>query len=196
VSKRASPTGRARVVRDETHETVWNLSLPPEKVCDFILRIREFQVKEIIDEPDTASNAIDDGMRAVLEDAPNDAVETELHEFVRGLNVDEQLDLTTLAWLGRGDGSIEEWASLRAEAARSQTAPQIASYLTSTPMLADYLEEGLSQFGQSTILRRLRSRVRGARAKLRQMVFRGCALIGIRRERRAPNRDAKAAELR
>jgi hypothetical protein len=149
VSKRASPTGRARVVRDETHETVWNLSLPPEKVCDFILRIREFQVKEIIDEPDTASNAIDDGMRAVLEDAPNDAVETELHEFVRGLNVDEQLDLTTLAWLGRGDGSIEEWASLRAEAARSQTAPQIASYLTSTPMLADYLEEGLSQFGQS-----------------------------------------------
>jgi NAD(P)H dehydrogenase (quinone) len=27
--------------------------------------------------------------------------------------------------------------------------PPIASYLTSTPLLADYLEEGLSQFGQS-----------------------------------------------
>jgi hypothetical protein len=149
MSKGANSPDRARLVRDETREPVWSLSLPPEKVCDFVLRIREFQAKEIIDDPDTASNAIDDGVRAVLEDAPNDAVETELHEFVRGLNVDEQIDLVTLAWLGRDDGAVEEWAALRAEAARNQTAPQITSYLTSTPLLADYLEEGLSQFGQS-----------------------------------------------
>lgn len=149
MNKRANRADKARIVKDETREAVWSLALSPEKVCDFVVHIREFQAKELSDGPDTASNAVDDGMRVVLEDAPNDAVETELHEFVRGLNVDERADLVALAWLGRGDGPIEEWASLRAEVARNQTALQIASYLTSTPLLADYLEEGLSQFGQS-----------------------------------------------
>jgi hypothetical protein len=31
----------------------------------------------------------------------------------------EQIDLVTLTWLGRGDGTIEEWDQLRAEASRA-----------------------------------------------------------------------------
>ena len=38
--------------------------------------------------------------------------------FIEAISEDEQVDLVTLAWLGRGDGSLEEWAELRAEAAR------------------------------------------------------------------------------
>ena len=58
------------------------------------------------------------------------------------------MDLVTLTWLGRGDGSVEDWDQLRAEAlgARSNLT---ASYLLGIPLLADFLEEGLSQLGLS-----------------------------------------------
>jgi len=52
----------------------------------------------------------------------------------------------TLAWLGRGDGGIDEWDDLRAEAARVHNR-RTASYLLGIPLLSDYLEEGLSQLG-------------------------------------------------
>ncbi|HTP92176.1 MAG TPA: DUF3775 domain-containing protein, partial [Xanthobacteraceae bacterium] len=49
---------------------------------------------------------------------------------------------------GRGDGTIEDWDELRAEAARAHN-KRTASYLLGMPLLPDYLEEGLSQFGLS-----------------------------------------------
>ncbi len=52
----------------------------------------------------------------------------------------------TLAWLGRGDGGVEGWDDLRAEAARAHNR-RTASYLLGIPLLSDYLAEGLSQLG-------------------------------------------------
>jgi len=53
-----------------------------------------------------------------------------------------------LAWIGRGTGTIDEWQNLRAEAAREHNS-RIARYLLGLPLLGDYLEEGLSEFGRS-----------------------------------------------
>jgi Protein of unknown function (DUF3775) len=53
-----------------------------------------------------------------------------------------------LTWLGRGDGTIDEWQELRAEAARVHNR-RTAAYLLGNPMLADHLKEGLAQFGCS-----------------------------------------------
>ena len=64
------------------------------------------------------------------------------------LNEDEQIDLVALAWLGRGDGELENWDDLRGEASRAHN-DRTADYLLGMPLLADYLEEGLSQFGES-----------------------------------------------
>jgi hypothetical protein len=61
---------------------------------------------------------------------------------------DEQIDLVTLTWLGRGDGSPEDWDELRAEAQRAHN-NRTASYLLGMPLLPDYLEEGLAQLGHS-----------------------------------------------
>jgi len=47
-----------------------------------------------------------------------------------------------------GDGEIGNWRELRAEASRAHN-NRTASYLVETPMLADYLEEALSEFGLS-----------------------------------------------
>ncbi len=57
-------------------------------------------------------------------------------------------DLVALTWLGRGDGTIDEWDDLRQEAAWLHN-NRTAAYPLGKPMLADHLEEGLSQFGCS-----------------------------------------------
>ena len=66
-------------------------------------------------------------------------------DFVRAT---EAAALNSLTWLGRGDGSIEDWSELRAEAARAHNR-RTAAYLLGIPLLADYLEETASQFGIS-----------------------------------------------
>jgi Protein of unknown function (DUF3775) len=87
-------------------------------------------------------------MISVLEDHRDDSVVEEIAATIFGMSEDEQIDLVALAWLGRGDGSIEDWDALRAEAARAHN-KRTASYLLGMPLLADYLDEALSQFGHS-----------------------------------------------
>jgi len=93
---------------------------------------------------DLASDAGDD----MPEDHSERTDRSELFGFIRVLNEDEQIDLVALMWLGRGDGDLDNWRDLRAEASRAHN-NRTASYLIGTPMLADYLEEALSQFGRS-----------------------------------------------
>ena len=85
---------------------------------------------------------------AVLEDHPDDPVMQELTEFIGALSEDEQIDLVALAWLGRGDGTIDDWDDIRREAARAHN-KRTASYLLGMPLLPNHLEDALSQFGLS-----------------------------------------------
>ena len=90
----------------------------------------------------------DDAMLSVLEDHASDPSRSELSAMIRGLNEDEQIELVALAWLGRGDGDIDDWQDLRREADRAHNR-RTAQYLIGMPLLSDYLEEALSQFGHS-----------------------------------------------
>jgi hypothetical protein len=125
-----------------------SLQISLEKICFIVVKAREFDVKDVVTEPDPASDGADDGMVSVLEDHDDDPVEQELTDFIAALNVDERADLVALAWLGRGDGSIDEWDDLLAEASR-RTGRSTANYLLGLPLLPDYLEEGLDAFGLS-----------------------------------------------
>jgi hypothetical protein len=124
------------------------LSISEEKLCFIIEKAREFDAKDEVTDPDDASNPSDDGMIAVLEDHKDDPVVQEITAVIRSMSVDEQVDLVTLAWLGRGDGTLADWDELRAEAARAHN-NRTASYLLGIPLLPDYLDEALSQFGIS-----------------------------------------------
>jgi hypothetical protein len=53
-----------------------------------------------------------------------------------------------LTWLGRGDYGKEDWREVLEEACRIHDEKE-TEYLVGTPLLADYLEEGLSQLGYS-----------------------------------------------
>ena len=125
-----------------------NLSIALETVCFIIAKARQFDAKDEVTDPDPGSNASDDGMRAVLEDHSDDPVRTELSSVIWALNEDAQIDLVAMAWLGRGDGDTRDWKALRGEAAREHNA-RTADYLLGMPLLADYLEEALAQFGFS-----------------------------------------------
>jgi uncharacterized protein DUF3775 len=124
------------------------LSIATEKVCFIVVKAREFDVKDVVTDPDNASNATDDAMISVLEDHGDDPVAQELRGLIGALNEDEQIDLVALAWLGRGDGTIEDWDEMRAEAARAHN-KRTAAYLLGMPLLADHLEEALSLFDRS-----------------------------------------------
>jgi hypothetical protein len=127
------------------------LTISPEQVCFVVVKAREFDVKDSSSDLEAGSNAADDQMVSVLEDSRDDPVQQELTSFISDLSEDEQIDLVALAWLGRDDNTIEDWPSLREEAASAHTPKRgaTARYLLGMPLLADYLEEGLSLFGKS-----------------------------------------------
>lgn len=125
-----------------------DLAISPEKVATIIAKARQFDVKDAVTDPDSGSNASDDAMLSVLEDHGDDPVRSELTAMIRGLNEDEQIDLVALAWLGRGDGGLDDWNDIRSEASRAHN-KRTAEYLLGDPLLGDLLEEGLAQFGHS-----------------------------------------------
>jgi hypothetical protein len=145
--RRFASSTEARMADDDLENTP-DLSISPDKVCYIIVKAREFDAKDVVTDPDDGSNPTDDAMVAVLEDHRDDPVVQEIAAAIFAMTEDEQIDLVTLAWLGRGDGALEDWNELRAEAARVHN-KRTASYLLGMPLLADYLNEGLAQFGHS-----------------------------------------------
>jgi len=124
------------------------LTISPEKVCFIIIKAKEFDAKDEVSEPDPGSNPSDDKDAAVLEDHEDDPVVEELTSLINSLSEDEQVDLVTLAWLGREDYSASDWSAVREEAARAHN-ERTAEYLLGMPLLGDFLEEGLSMLGHS-----------------------------------------------
>jgi hypothetical protein len=124
------------------------LTVPLDTVCFIIDKAREFDVKAGSSDPDASELDDDDIDAAVLEDRPSDPVEDELKSVISDLADDAQVDLVTLMWLGRDDGSVEEWAETR-QIATDEHNNNTAGYLVGTPLLADHLEAGLDIIGLS-----------------------------------------------
>lgn len=128
------------------------LAISAEKVAFIIEKAREFDVKEGDSDPDSGSNPSDDDAVDVLEDDGSDPVVNEIGSFIVAMNEDEQVDLVTLMWLGRGDGTLDDWNDLRARAVEARAeyrSPrrETAHYLLGEPMLGDLLADGLDEFG-------------------------------------------------
>lgn len=124
------------------------LTISPENVCFVIMKARQFDVKGGAVDDKPGSNAADDQMADVLEEHADDPVVQELTSFITGMNVDEQIDLVALAWLGRGDYGAADWTSVRRDAAEAHN-NRTAEYLLGMPQLGDFLEEGLTLLGCS-----------------------------------------------
>jgi Protein of unknown function (DUF3775) len=124
------------------------LRISPDTVCFVVVKAREFDVKVDPEELDEGSNATDDQVTSILEDEADDATFEELKSFLQALNDEELEDLLALTWLGRGDGTIDDWDEIMAEVQDVRERHTI-DYLLGTPLLADYLEAGLAEFDLS-----------------------------------------------
>ncbi|WP_417798415.1 DUF3775 domain-containing protein [Terasakiella pusilla] len=124
--------------------------LAKDTIFYILMKAREFDVKVEPEGLDRESDAVDDGCLEILEDYGDDPTESELREALVDLNVDQLHELVALTWLGRGSYSKEEWKEAMAQAREADpTSKSTPDYLMGTPLLSDYLEEGLSMMGIS-----------------------------------------------
>jgi Protein of unknown function (DUF3775) len=121
-----------------------NLSISPEKMFFIVSKAHQSEMEA--SEPELITDLEDDD--AGEGHVGKDTDRTELSNFISDLNVDEQIDLVALMWLGRGDGDLDSFSDLRNQAADAHN-NRTAAYLLGTPMFADYLEEAMSAFGLS-----------------------------------------------
>jgi len=127
-----------------------------ETVCFVIGRARELMSDlGTMDSDEPGKHSGDDLMK---DDPPEDEDEIpaykespeydELAEFIDNLNEDEQIELVAIAWIGRGTYTSDDWDEA-VETAADEHSSHTAAYLLGQPLLADELEEGLSQLGLS-----------------------------------------------
>ena len=123
------------------------LEIEPETVYFLILKAREFDEKDqaglSLDPDAEADDSQSDRIRGLFD---NDPVAQEIKDAIDGMNVDHQTELVALTWLGRGDYTAEDWSEAVATARDRRSTPT-SEYLLGTPLLGDYLEEGLVALG-------------------------------------------------
>jgi len=123
------------------------LTIPLEKLAYIIEKAREFDA-EVPSDVEEGSNAVDDDERQILLDTPDNPTEQELRDAIDGLGVLERQELLALMWLGRGDYDAQSWPEAMEQARQTLSASE-TDYLLGTPLLADYLAEGVSALGLS-----------------------------------------------
>ena len=123
------------------------LNIPLSTLGWIILKAREFDVKDV----DTGSGDVDagDDPMGVLEDRPDDPVFQELTGWIDDMNETERSELVALFWLGRDEGEAADFPGLVEEARGLQTR-STARYLLGSPLMADYIEDGLERLGYDT----------------------------------------------
>ncbi len=122
------------------------LTIPLSTIGWIIVKAREFDGKDT----DT-DNSIDDTENplSVLEDRADDPTEDELTSWISDLTDSQKYELVALFWLGRGDGDASDFPELLAQA-RGEQGKSTSRYLLGSPLLGDYLEEGLEKMGVDT----------------------------------------------
>jgi Protein of unknown function (DUF3775) len=81
-------------------------------------------------------------------DTPDNPTEQERRDAIDGLGIPERQELLALMWLGRGDYDAESWSEALQQDRQTQSASETA-YLLGTPLLGDYIEEGVAGLGLS-----------------------------------------------
>lgn len=122
------------------------LDVNPETVCRLITLARVFHAKEAVVIPEQPTSPSDDWAMQILADHADDEVFLEFKSIIDDLEPDQQQQVVALLWLGRGDGTLEDWPELL-EQAQDDWNPSTAEYLIAHPFLADHLLEALDMQG-------------------------------------------------
>jgi hypothetical protein len=116
-----------------------------DKVCFVIAKAGELEAEDEGISADD-SNPTDDESTYILTEEAYGPISLELTAFIDSLDEDEQAELVSLVWIGRGDYSARELRIAIAEA-KARKEMKTSSYLRGIPLLSDYLKAGLAEFG-------------------------------------------------
>ena len=122
------------------------LTIPLSTISWIIVKAREFDGKDtdIDDSKDDTDNPL-----GILEDRSDDPAEDELTSWISDLTDSQKYELVALFWLGRDNGNASDFPELLAQA-RGEQGKSTSRYLLGSPLLGDYLEEGLEKMGIDT----------------------------------------------
>lgn len=125
------------------------LTVSLETVCRLMIRARELEAQVPAIEADDEEDSDDtDDPLAALDDEANEAIEDEVRSYLSDLNDDEVAELLALAMVGRGTFDASEWDEAL-EAANENDPEAIVEEMLDMPMLAGYLDAGLTAFDLS-----------------------------------------------
>lgn len=125
------------------------LTVSLETVCRLIIRARELEAQAPAIETDDEDDPTDsDDPLAVLEDEANEVIEDEVRTLLEDLPEDEAAEILALALVGRGTFDASEWDEAL-ETANEDDNDAVVDQLLDMPMLAGYLDAGLTAFDLS-----------------------------------------------
>jgi hypothetical protein len=125
------------------------LNINPDIVCFIIVRAKEFHAKEgVTFNEKIPESEYEYDQFQILADHGDDLTYQEIKRVIEDLEPDQQVDLLTLMYIGRGDFDGNEWSAARKEA-KNNLAPHLTKYLLSKPLIANYLENALEILGYS-----------------------------------------------
>jgi hypothetical protein len=119
-----------------------------EQLAFIITKARAFDGEVDPVDGDPGAQPADDQQFEVLQDTPDNPTVQELRGSLLALDREQRAEVLALMWIGSGDFSKEEWREAFSQAVDRGNEREI-DYLIGTPLLGDYLEEALSQFGLS-----------------------------------------------
>ncbi|MCG5548878.1 DUF3775 domain-containing protein [Halorhodospira halochloris] len=119
-----------------------------DTVCFIINKCREFQAKDSVEIDAGPDGMGDDWASRMLSSYEDEVTVQEVRGAFESLEPAQQAEVVALMWVGRGDFDASEWVEARSEAKSAWTPPpRTADYVMSTPLAADYLEDGIGAFG-------------------------------------------------
>lgn len=124
------------------------LNLNRDTIAFLIDKAHEFHAMEGVTFPEEPLSPTEDWARQVLADHGDNPCYMEMKSTIEDLDPDQQMELVALMWIGRGDYDIAEWAEAYGHAEESWN-DHTADYLIGTPLVADYLQDGLDQLDEA-----------------------------------------------
>lgn len=124
------------------------MDLAPEKIGYIIQMVRQHDNGETYEYEDSDDRSIDSVDFDHIDEELAVSRADQIADYIDGLNEDESLDLVALMWVGRGTYSPDQFEQAR-EVAEEEATHTASEYLLGTPLLADYLEDGLEAMGIS-----------------------------------------------
>ncbi len=133
------------------------LEVDIDKIAFIIAKSREFEAQDVVHEEveiegmtenDIQDETFQESLSVVANEENDDSTFDEVKAWIRSINDDDQCQIVALAWVGRGDFTTDDWDEA-VKIATDEHNDRTAEYLLGMPLLPDYLEEGLAQFGLS-----------------------------------------------